>query len=137
MRTELPLILATRSDVLSPRMMRMIEDLAGDWHRLDERIEGLSNEIEAVASHDPACERLMTVPGIGPIISSAMVAAIGNGAVFTKGRDFGAWLGLVPKQISTGDRTILGAISRHGNRYLRALFVQAAWVVRRWHCSGC
>jgi transposase len=71
----------------------------------------------------------MTVPGIGPIISSAMVAAIGNGAVFAKGRDFGAWLGLVPKQISTGDRTILGAISRRGNRYLRALFVQAAWVV--------
>jgi transposase len=129
LRTELPIILATRPDVLSPRMMRIIEDLAGDWRRLDERIEGLSNEIKAVAHHDPACERLMTVPGIGPIISSAMVAAIGNGAVFAKGRDFGAWLGLVPKQISTGDRTILGAISRRGNRYLRALFVQAAWVV--------
>ena len=71
----------------------------------------------------------MTVPGIGPIISSAMVAAIGTGDVFCKGRDFGAWLGLVPKQISTGDRTILGSISKHGNRYLRALFVQAAWVV--------
>ena len=51
----------------------------------------------------------MTVPGIGPIISSAMVAAIGTGDVFAKGRDFGAWLGLVPKQISTGDRTILGS----------------------------
>jgi len=50
----------------------------------------------------------MSVPGIGPIISSAMVAAIGAGDVFTKGRDFAAWLGLVPKQISTGDRTILG-----------------------------
>jgi transposase len=71
----------------------------------------------------------MTVPGIGPIISSAMVAAIGNGAVFSKGRDFGAWLGLVPKQFSTGDRTILGKISKRGNRYLRVLFVQAAWVV--------
>ena len=129
LRCQLPIILATRSDVLSPRMMRVIEELAGDWRRLDERIDGLSQEIEALARQDPACERLMTVPGIGPIISSAMVAAIGNGAVFTKGRDFGAWLGLVPKQISTGDRTILGAISRHGNRYLRALFVQAAWVV--------
>ena len=71
----------------------------------------------------------MTVPGIGPIISSAMVAAIGTGEVFSKGRDFGAWLGLVPKQISTGDRTILGKISRRGNRYLRVLFVQAARVV--------
>jgi transposase len=129
LRVELPQILASRTDVLSPRMVRMIEDLAGDWHRLDERIEGLSAEIAAVAHHDPACERLMTVPGIGPIISSAMVAAIGRGDVFSKGRDFGAWLGLVPKQISTGDRTILGRISKRGNRYLRALFVQAAWVV--------
>src|SRR5262249_50305271 len=111
LRTELPTILAKRTDVLSPRMMRIIEDLVGDWHRLDERIEGLSAEITALAKQDAACARLMTVPGIGPIISSAMVAAIGNGGAFAKGRDFGAWLGLVPKQISTGDRTILGSIS--------------------------
>ena len=129
LRAELPTILATRTDVLSPRMLRVIEDLAGDWRRLDERIEGLSSEIEALARQDTGCERLMTVPGIGPIISSAMVAAIGTGDVFSKGRDFGAWLGLVPKQISTGDRTILGKISKRGNRYLRVLFVQAAWVV--------
>ena len=129
LRAELPGILAKRTDVLSPRMLRIIEDLATDWRQLDERIEGLSDEIGAIARHDKGCERLMTVPGIGPIISSAIVAAIGTGDVFSKGRDFGAWLGLVPKQISTGDRTILGPISRRGNRYLRALFVQAAWVV--------
>jgi transposase len=129
LRTELPIILAQRTDVLSPRMVHVIEELAGDWHRLDERIAGLSAEITALAEQDVSCQRLMTVPGIGPIISSAMVAAIGNGAAFSKGRDFGAWLGLVPKQTSTGDRTILGKISRQGNRYLRVLFVQAAWVV--------
>jgi transposase len=110
-------------------MVRIIEDLAGDWRRLDERIEGLSKEIEATARRDAGCERLISVPGIGPMISSAMVAAIGTGDVFSKGRDFAAWLGLVPKQISTGDRTILGKISKRGNRYLRVLFVQAAWVV--------
>ena len=70
--------------------------------------------------------QLMTVPGIGPIIASATVAAIGNGAAFEKGRDFAAWLGLVPKQMSTGDRTILGRITKRGNRYLRTLFVQGA-----------
>jgi transposase len=129
LRTELPGILAQRSDVLSPRMVHLIEDLAGDWRRLDERIEGLSTEIANVVAQDAACERLMTVPGIGPIISSATVAAIGTGDVFSKGRDFAAWLGLVPRQISTGDRTILGKISKRGNRYLRVLFVQAAWVV--------
>jgi hypothetical protein len=105
----------------------------------------------------------MSVPGIGPIISSAMVAAIGSGSRrqssvratmtrtmrvreprggFSKGRDFAAWLGLVPKQISTGDRTILGSISKRGNRYLRVLFVQAAWVTlvkvspNRWEGHG-
>jgi transposase len=129
LRAELPSILAKRTDVLSPRMLQIIEGLADDWRRLDERIEGLSNEIAALACQDKGCERLMTVPGVGPIISSAMVAAIGTGDAFAKGRDFGAWLGLVPKQISTGDRTILGSISKRGNRYLRALFVQAAWVV--------
>src|SRR5713226_1514372 len=140
LRTELPIILATRSDVLSPRMMRVIEDLAGDWRRLDERIEGLSSEIEVLARRDAGCERLMSVPGVGPIISSAMAAAIGTGDAFTKGRDFAAWLGLVPKQMSTGDRTILGKISRRGNRYLRVLFVQAAWVVlikpKSWERHG-
>src|ERR1700758_2730529 len=129
LRAELPGILATQTDVLSPRMLRILEDLSTDWRHLDARIEGLSGEIETFAHQDQHCERLMTVPGIGPIISSAMVAAIGTGEVFSKGRDFGAWFGLVPKQISTGDRTILGSISRRGNRYLRVLFVQAAWVV--------
>jgi transposase len=129
LRTELPRILATRTDVLSPRMLRLIEDLTSDWHYLNKRIEALSDEIEALARQESACDRLMTVPGIGPIVSSAMVAAIGTGDAFSKGRDFSAWLGLVPKQISTGDRTILGPISRRGNRYLRVLFVQAARVV--------
>jgi transposase len=140
LRGELPKILASPSDVLSPRMTRMIEDLAADWRRLDERIERLSSEIALLAHNDVGCERLMSVPGIGPVISSAMVAAIGNGDAFSKGRDFAAWLGLVPRQMSTGDRTILGSISKRGNRYLRTLFVQAAWVVlirqKNWERHG-
>jgi transposase len=128
LRSELPILLASQ-DALSPRMLGMIEDLAADWRGLDGRIDAVTEEITALARQDAGAERLMSVPGIGPIISSAMVAAIGTGEAFTKGRDFAAWLGLVPKQISTGDRTILGPISRRGNRYLRALFVQAAWVV--------
>jgi transposase len=140
LRAALPNILAAPSETLSPRMARTIEELAGDWRRLDERIDDLSSQIEMLARQDAGCERLMSVPGVGPIISSAMVAAIGAGEVFTKGRDFAAWLGLVPKQISTGDRTILGKISKRGNRYLRALFVQAAWVVlirpKSWERHG-
>ena len=89
----------------------------------------MTEEIELLARDSEACRQLMTVPGIGPIIASAMVAAIGNGAAFAKGRDFAAWLGLVPKQMSTGDRTILGRITKRGNRYLRTLFMQGARVV--------
>ena len=102
-------------------------DIVDDWKYLDERIERVTDEIEGLARTDVSCGQLMTVPGIGPIIASATVAAIGNGTAFAKGRDFAAWLGLVPKQMSTGDRTILGRITKHeGNRYLRALFVQGA-----------
>jgi transposase len=74
LRLGLPGILATQTDVLSPRMLRLIEDLAGDWRHLDARIEGITSEIETLARQDQHCERLMTVPGIEPIISSAILA---------------------------------------------------------------
>ena len=129
LRQQLPDILAKRIDVLSCRIIRIIEDLSGDWRRLDERIERVTEEIEELAHGTEGCRQLMTIPGIGPIIASAMVAAVGSGAAFAKGRDFAAWLGLVPKQMSTGDRTILGRISKRGNRYLRTLFMQGARVI--------
>ena len=88
LRVELPRLLATPPDVLSPRMVGVIEGLAEDWRRLDQRIEQLSGEITALAHQDAGCKRLVSVPGIGPIISSAMVAAIGTGDAFSKGRDF-------------------------------------------------
>jgi transposase len=128
LRTEMPIVLAM-TDKLSPRMIRMIEDLCTDWRHLDARIATVSNEIKTLSEQDDGAKRLMTVPGIGPIISTATVAAIGSGDVFSKGRDFGAWLGLVPRQMSTGGRTVLGPISKRGNRYLRMLFVQAARAV--------
>jgi transposase len=135
LRQALPGILSSPSDSLSPRLVRLIADLMEDWRHLEERIAVVSAEIEALAAQDEHCQRLMSVPGVGPIISSAVVAAIGTGAGFKQGRDFGAWLGLVPKQESTGDRTILGKISKRGNKYLRTLFVQAAHIVlvRRPH----
>jgi transposase len=85
LRAALPAILATRTDVLSPRLLHTIEELISDWRRLDERIDNVSLEIGVLAQEDAGCERLMTVPGIGPIISSATVAAIGTGDVFYKG----------------------------------------------------
>jgi transposase len=128
LRSEMPMILAM-TNKLSPRMIHMIEELCMDWRHLDGRIEAVSDEIAILSEQDDGAKRLKTVPGIGPIISTATVAAIGRGDVFSKGRDFGAWLGLVPRQMSTGGRTVLGPISKRGNRYLRMLFVQAARAV--------
>ena len=101
LRQQLPQILATRTDVLSPRMLRIIEDIVDDWRYLDDRIERVTDEIEGLARTDVNCGQLISVPGIGPIIASATVAAVGNETAFAKGRDFAAWLGLVPKQMST------------------------------------
>jgi hypothetical protein len=95
-------------------MIHLLEDLAQDWRQLDDRIDALTRGIAILAREDAGCRRLMGIPGVGVIIASAIVAAVGTGVAFAKGRDFAAWLGLVPKQISTG------------NRYLRALFVGGA-----------
>ena len=76
LRQQLPDILARRIDVLSSRIIRIIEDLSGDWRRLDERIEHVTEEIEELAHGTESCRQLMTIPGIGPIIASAMVAAL-------------------------------------------------------------
>jgi transposase len=86
LRQLLPDILAKRADVLSPRMIRIVAELAGDWRQLDERTKTVTDEIEALAKSDDSCRRVMTVPGIGPIISSAMVAAIGTGDASTSAR---------------------------------------------------
>jgi transposase len=107
-------------------MANLITGLYEDWLWLDERIESVTGEIEALSHSEANCRRLMSVPGIGPLISTGLVAAIGTGEAFERGRDFGAWLGLVPRQYSTGGRPILGRISKRGSKYLRTLFVAVA-----------
>jgi len=129
-------ILEERQDEISPRMRTILTGLYGDWLWLDERIETVTREIEDISRTEENCVHAMTIPGIGPLISTAMVAAIGRGEAFDRGRDFAAWIGLIPRQYSTGGRTVLGRISKRGSRYLRMLFVQAANVVlmrpHRW-----
>jgi transposase len=129
LRRSLFAILENRAEELSPRMSDLIVGLYEDWLWLDERIETLTNEIEQISHREANCKRLMSIPGVGPMISTAVVAAIGTGEAFERGRDFGAWLGLVPRQYSTGGKSILGRISKRGSRYLRTLFIQAANVI--------
>jgi transposase len=111
---------------LTPRMRALIDRLWVEWRQLDYDIEMAGQDIERIASEDDACKRLRQIPGIGPLVSTAMVAAIGNGSAFTKGREFAAWLGLVPRQHSTGGKAWLGGISKRGNGYLRRMFIHGA-----------
>jgi transposase len=129
LRNSLLGILENRQDEISPRMRGLIAGLYEDWTSLDERIEALAGEIDQIGEKEANCRRLMSVPGIGPLISTAVVAAIGTGEAFKRGRDFAAWLGLVPRQYSTGGRSVLGRISKRGSKYLRTLFIQAANVI--------
>ena len=85
--------------------------------------------MERITASDASCQRLREIPGIGPLIATAIVASIGNGAAFGNGREFAAWLGLVPRQYSTGGRTQLFSISKRGNAYLRRMFIHGARAV--------
>jgi transposase len=90
---------------------RTLEDVV----RLDQRIAGVTREIEGLAARDDRARRLMTIPGIGPIAATALLAAVGDGRQFRRARDVAAWLGLVPREHSTSGKTTLLGISKRGN----------------------
>jgi transposase len=129
LRSSLFEILKNREEESSPRMADLIVGLYEDWLWLDERIETVTREIEELSEKEANCRRLMSILGVDPPISTAMAAAIGTGEAFNRGRDFGAWLGLVPRQYSTSGRPILGRISKRGSKYLRTLFIQAEKII--------
>jgi len=93
------------------------------------RIEEVNATINKAAGDNEVCRRLVAIPGIGPVTATAIIAAIGNGAAFKKGRGFSAWLGIVPSEYSTGGKQKLLGISKRGNSYLRKLYVQGVRAV--------
>jgi transposase len=117
---------AEAAEALPALARRAIGDLLDQLHVLDERIDGYDREIEAQAKLSEAAKRLMQIRGIGPTTALAIVATVGNAREFKNGRQFAAWIGLVPGQYSTGGRTRLGHISKRGDAYLRNLLVQGA-----------
>jgi len=129
LRKEMPSLLEDAEQSLTPSLRRLLDQLWHEWQHLDSQIDRLADEIDTVAESDAACRRLRKIPGVGPLVSTATVAAVGNGAAFRRGRDFAAWLGLVPKQHSTGGKAKLLGITKRGNPYLRKLFVHGARAV--------
>jgi transposase len=127
----LPELLGEAGDALSPAMQLIIERLRAEWRMLEESIRDLTRQITAIARADAACQRLVEIPGFGALSATALVAAIGKGTTFRKGRDLAAWLGLVPLQKTTGGKPTLLGISKRGNGYLRRLLLQGARSVHR------
>lgn len=111
---------------LSPRMRLLAEDMRAEWRELDRRIAAFDDEMASHAKRDEAARRLATIPGIGVLNATALAAAIGDGAAFARGRDLAAWLGLVPRQITTGGKPRLIGITKRGNKYLRKLLIHGA-----------
>jgi transposase len=128
---QLPRILADAESCVSPRMHRLILQLAERWHQIDAMIEQLSGELAEAARSDPLAKRLLTVPGIGPIVASALVATVGNASNFRRARDLAAWIGLVPAQYTTGGKPRLLGLRYTGQVYLRCLIVHGARSVVR------
>lgn len=125
-KLDIQRVLADEDNDLTPVMRRLLQESWSDLLSLEERIATLNRQIQAVADGEEATRRLMTVPGIGPLTATALVAAVGDGKQFAHARDMAAWLGLVPAQYSTGGQTKLGAISRRGNPYVRRLLIHGA-----------
>ena len=123
---HLDALLAAEPVSLSPRTCLLIEDMRAEWRELDRRIGAFDEEFAARARSDEAAQPLMTIPGIGPLNATALVAAIGKGETFGRGRDLAAWLGLVPRQVTTGGKPKLLGISKRGNGYLRKMLVHGA-----------
>jgi transposase len=107
----------------------------------DGRIEAFDAELVAVAKHDADCRRLCEIPGIGALNATALVAAVGTASAFTRGRDLAAWLGLTPREYSTGGKQRLLGISKRGNKHLRTMLIHGAraalpYLARRYDARG-
>jgi transposase len=125
----LPGILEDATAKLSGAVRLLLAQLKLELDQLAIRLDEADALIQKTAQENEVCRRLDAIPGIGPVTATALIAAIGNGAAFRKGREFAAWVGLVPREHSTGGKQTLLGISKRGNSYLRRLFVQGARAV--------
>lgn len=127
LRRALPELVTT--ETLPALVREVVGELQERLGELDRRITEYDHRIEQLAKQNEATCRLMQVEGVGPLTATAVVATVGEGHAFQHGRQFAAWLGLVPKQHSTGGKTVLGRITKHGNVYLRTLLIHGARAV--------
>ena len=104
LRKNLPSVIEDAEQKLSPRLRWLLDRMWQEWNQMEVDIKAITEAIERIGNENALCRRLRQIPGFGPLVSTATVAAIGNGAAFRRGRDFAAWLGVVPRQYSTGGK---------------------------------
>ncbi|MGH8529562.1 MAG: IS110 family transposase [Nevskiales bacterium] len=131
LRRALPIWLEDPENGLSDRFRRLLDGLWGDLRGLDDRMVELDREIALIAQSDPVAKRLQQLRGVGPIIATALVAAVGNAEQFANGRQMSAAFGLTPRQHSSGGKERLLGISKRGDAYLRSLLIHGARSVIR------
>ncbi|XEN34493.1 transposase (plasmid) [Ensifer sp. WSM1721] len=122
----LPQMIENSGDLLSDRIRHLLEQMSQDLRDLTKRNTAFDDEFTAFARNDAACQRLESIPGIGSLNATAFVAAIDEAQAFARGRDLAAWLGLVPRQMTTGGKPRLLGISKRGNAYLRRMLIHGA-----------
>jgi transposase len=130
-RQHLPVILEDGENGLSAQFRALLADLYTELVHHDERIDELTGKLEQLAKETPMAKRLMTIPGIGALIATALLASVGDAKAFASGRQMAAWLGLVPRQHSTGGQPRLLGISKRGDCYLRSLLIHGGRAVVR------
>ena len=129
LRNSIHGLLEDADNGLSDRFRNLLAKRHEQLVELDKHIAFYTNELELLSQQDDACQRLQTIPGFGPIVSSAFRSAIGDGRAYARGRDASASLGLVPRQHSSGGKNVLLGISKRGDRYLRSQLVHGARAV--------
>jgi transposase len=122
-RRQIPLILEAADNGLSDLFRQLLNELYQELVHLDDRLDGLENTLKQLCTQDEDCQRLLTIPGVGLLSATALVSSIGDIKVFKNGRELAAWLGLVPRQHSTGGKANLMGISKRGDSYLRTLLI--------------
>ena len=129
LRNAIPLILEDADNGLSPYFRELLNQGYTQLKQLDAHIKAYDKLLAKEVGQNEVAQRLMTIPGFGPVVSSCFLSAIGDGKAFSRGRDAAAYIGLVPRQHTSGDKPILLGISKRGNRYLRGLLIHGARAV--------
>jgi transposase len=126
LRKQLPAIVEDLNNALTPLGREVIRELYEELVAVDQRVRRADHMVQRVFTQNAACQQLAKIEGVGPVVATALVAAVGNAREFANGRHLAAWLGLVPRQCSTGGKERLLGISKRGDRYLRTMLIHGA-----------